>query len=160
MQRILFSSLLGFVTLYLCISCDSKQQSKGAVSLMKFGIPVELSAPKDVELSQVGKGNLTHVAVKNSAGYDIQVFMTTAVSQDLTWLKQQKKEMITAHPNFTKIVEETNEGFIYEKTESDGTLSYDFVHVKLQGDKEISYMGGNSSVFTEKDVKEMISSIR
>lgn len=160
MQRIFFSIIPGLFFLCFCLSCETKQANRDMVSLMKFGIPVELAAPKDVELSQVGKGNLTHVAVKNSAGYDIQVFMTTAVSQDLTWLKQQKKEMVTAHPNFTKIVEETGEGFIYEKTESDGSLSYDFVHVKLQGDKEISYMGGNSSVFSEKDVKAMVASIR
>jgi hypothetical protein len=85
--------------------------------------------------------------------------MTTAVSQDLIFLKQQKKEMITAHPNFTKIVEEDDYGFIYEKTESDGNLSYDFIRFKLQGDQEITYMGGNSKVFTEKEVRELVLSI-
>ncbi len=157
-----FQKFIGILLLITgIIACNQvNKMADGKLDLLKYGIPVTLQAPDDVEISKVGKGTLAHVSVKNEQGYDVQVFMAEAVSQDMTWLKQQKKEMVTAHPNFTKIVEEYDNGFIYEKTENDGSRSYDYIIIELLGDKEITFMGGNTGTFSEENVKTMVQSIK
>ena len=63
------------------------------------------------------------------------------------------------YPNFKKIVEEYNEGFIYEIYSPDGSLSYDFYAIKIIGDQEIDFITSNKRPYTENEVKSMIKTI-
>jgi len=146
------------IALISIFSCNQKVKDTGT-DLMKYGIPYTLQAPKDVTISKVGSGNLADVNVKNNDGYDIQIFMGNAFSTDLIKLKQQKKDQVTAHPEFSKIVEEYEEGFIYEKKNYLSERSFDFSIIKIMGDKEINFQGGNSKPFNEAEVKKMVQSI-
>ncbi len=139
--------------------CRQQTGIQGGFDLMKYGIPVTLQAPADVAATQVGKGQVTDVAVKNDKGYDIQVFMTDAVSSDLKQLVQQKKEQAATNPYFVKIVEEYEDGFIFEKT-SATEKSYDFYLIRIMGDKQVDFQCGNSVLFSEAQVKAMIKSVR
>ncbi len=132
---------------------------KNKTNLMSYGIPYSISAPDDVSITKIGSGSLADVSVKNQSGYDIQIFMGDAFTNDLTKLKQQKKESISANPFFVKIVEEYKNGFLYEKTTDDGKRTYDFVMVKILGDKEINFQCGNSKEFSEQEVKLMVKSV-
>lgn len=142
------------------IGCKQKNQSDKKTDLMKYGIPVSIDAPSDVEISKLGSGRLADVSLKNQNGYDIQIFMAEAFSNDLTKLKQQKKETVTANPFFSKIVEEYPDGFLYEKITNEDTRNYDFIIIKVMGDKEINFQCGNSKEFSEQEVKNMIHTIR
>lgn len=150
-----YFSLIVLITIF---SCNQHEKDKGT-DLMKYGIPYTLQAPKDVTISKVGSGNLADVNVKNNEGYDVQVFMSNAYSTDLIKLKQVKKEQVIAHPEFSKIVEEYEEGFIFEKNNNLSERSFDFSIIKIMGDKEINFQCGNSRPFTESEVKEMVQSI-
>ena len=85
--------------------------------------------------------------------------MGDAFSSDLEKLKSIKKEEITSNPSFKKIIEEFDNGFIYEKTSDVGERNYDFSIIVVQGDKEITFQAGNSKEFTEAEVKTMVNSI-
>lgn len=153
------SSILILTTAVLFfVSCKHNKTEVGT-SLMKYGIPVTIQAPSDVSISKIGSGNLADVNIKNKTDYDVQVFMSNAHTADLTKLKQLKKEQVITHPEFTKIIEEYDEGFIFEKKSFSGERSFDFSLVKIQGDKEISFEAGNSRPFTESEIKVMVRSI-
>lgn len=132
---------------------------KNKTNLMSYGIPYAIHTPKDVTITKIGSGSLADVSVKNQNGYDVQVFMGNAFTNDLVKLKQQKKEAIGANPSFIKIVEEYDDGFLYEKTTDEGKRTYDFVIVKILGDKEINFQCGNSKEFSEQEVKAMVKSV-
>ncbi len=141
-------------------SCkDSKVEKTGKTDLMKYGIPYAVKAPTDVSITHNGTGKLTDVSLQNKNGYDVQVFMSEAYTKDTNKLKQQKKEMITGNPYFSKIVEEYEDGFLYEKRSDDASVSYDFILIKIVGEKEINFQCGNSKAFSEAEVKNMIKTI-
>ncbi|MFZ1750633.1 MAG: hypothetical protein WAU01_10590 [Saprospiraceae bacterium] len=144
----------------LLSSCKNnpKSHNKGT-DLLKYGVPVVIQTPDDVVITKLGSGQLTDVSVRNDQGYDVQIFMTNAVSNDMTRLKREKKELIITNPYFSKIVEEYDEGFIYEIRNESNERSYDFNIVKISGNNEISFQCGNSKEFTESEVKKMVRSI-
>jgi hypothetical protein len=150
--------LLIFSTLSACKE-KSVSSDRNTTNLMKYGIACSINAPDDVTFTKIGSGSLADVSVKNQSGYDVQIFMGNAFTNDLTKLKQQKKEAIGANPFFVKIVEEYENGFLYEKTTEDGNRTYDFVVVKIMGDKEINFQCGNSKEFSEQEVKLMVKSV-
>lgn len=145
----------------LFIQCkDSSSNHKTGIELMKYGIPYTLAAPKDVKIAKIGSGRLADVSVKNEQGYDVQIFMSDAFSNDMTKLKSLKKVEVTSNPYFSKIVEEYDDGFLYEKINESNERSFDFMIIKVQGDKELTFQCGNSREFTENDVKKIVASIQ
>jgi hypothetical protein len=150
---------LSFFSILIIWSCNQKNQGSKGTDLLKYGIPYTINAPDQVNITKSQTGRLAAVNIKDGHGYDIQVFMSDASTSNLTKLKQERKEAVTAHPAFNKIIEEVNEGFIYEKKEITGDLSFDFEIIVVQGDKEINFQAGNSKLFTEAEVKIMVRSI-
>ncbi len=139
--------------------CAGQTTKKNGLNLLGFGIPFTIMAPEDVKVTKLGSGTLTDVNIHNNIGYDIQVFMGNAFTSENTKLKQQKKNQVIELPDFSKIVEEFDSGFIFEKKHEDSTRSYDFFVIMTLSDKEISFQGGNSKNFTESEVKKMVKSI-
>jgi hypothetical protein len=153
-------STIILTTFFLCACKDgSKSNSDNKLDLMKYGVPFSINAPEDVKVAKVGSGRLEDISIKNTNGYDVQVFMGDAFSSNLEKLKSIKKEEITSNPSFKKIVEEFDNGFIYEKISDLGERNYDFSIIVVQGDKEITFQAGNSKEFTEAEVKAMVKSI-
>lgn len=142
-------------------SCQNSKPNRdtGKLDLLKYGIPDAIAAPKDAEVSKIGQGSLVDISIKNKTDYDVQVFMGDTYTTDIQKLKQDKKVEITANPYFNIIVEEFDQGFIYEKIVGYEQKSYDFKIVKIIGTKEVNYQCGNSKEFTEAEVKKMVASI-
>ncbi|MBK8625344.1 MAG: hypothetical protein IPN86_07210 [Saprospiraceae bacterium] len=150
--------IFGLMVALSVMSCK-QEKVKSGTDLMKYGIPYTIQAPADVSVQKVGSGNLADVNVKNRSGYDVQIFMSTAYTLDMTKLKQLKKEQVITHPEFSKIVEEYDSGFLFEKKNALSERSFDFSIVKIMGDKEITFEAGNSKPFNEAEVKAMVNSI-
>jgi hypothetical protein len=157
-KLIFYAIALFTITIWGCKDVD-KTSSPAALDLMKYGVPYNINSPDDVKVTKVGAGKLEDISIKNSSGYDVQVFMGDAFSSDLEKLKSIKKEEITSNPSFKKIIEEFDNGFIYEKVSEIGERNYDFSIIIVQGDKEITFQAGNSKEFTELEVKAMVKSI-
>lgn len=155
--KIIFGiTLLVFI---LFSSCDIKRTTPKGLDLLKYGIPYTIDAPEKSTITKSQTGRLAGVNIKDGHGYDVQVYMSDANTNDLTKLKQDKKDAVTAHPAFNKIIEEFDQGFIYERKDIEGDLSFDFELIVIQGDKEINFQAGNSKLFTEAEVKIMVKSI-
>jgi len=160
MNRTLMLTIISIPILFL-FSCKdgSKSSSPNSLDLMKYGVPYSINAPDDVSITKVGSGKLEDISIRNKSGYDVQLFMGDAFSSNLEKLKSIKKEEITSNPTFKKIIEEFENGFIYEKISDIGNRNYDFVVIIVQGNKEINFQAGNSKEFTEDEVKSMVKSI-
>ena len=148
------------IVLFVVIAgCAGQPNKKNGLNLMGYGIPFTILVPEDVQVTKLGAGSLTDVNIHNNDGYDIQVFMGNAFTSANTKLKQQKKDQVIELSDFSKIVEEFDSGFIFEKKHVGEARSYDFFVIMTLSDKEISFQGGNSKNFTETEVKKMVKSI-
>ncbi|MEZ4910359.1 MAG: hypothetical protein R2774_05825 [Saprospiraceae bacterium] len=130
------------------------------LDLLQYGIPYILNCPLDVTTQKIGQGSLYYVAIRNAKGYDLQVFMSPATTNNLSTLRQRKKTELLSNPQFVKIIEEYNEGFLYEKNLDGLSSSYDFIYFVVKGDNEINFQCGNSKAFSEQEVRSMLESVR
>jgi len=60
---------------------------------------------------------------------------------------------------FSKVIEEYENGFIFEK-KIDDNVNYDFRYVKLIGEDEYIYQTGMIGTYTEESVREMYNSVQ
>jgi hypothetical protein len=146
----------------ILIGCESSVKKKpSGLSLMKFGIPITLNAPDDAVVSQGSSGRMsTDVNVKSGEDFHLHVFMTSALSSDLQAIKLGYKDDVISNPYFIKMLEEFDDGFIFEINSVNGfDKKYDFRRIILQGDKEIIFQSGVTGEFDEKAVKKMYHSL-
>lgn len=148
---------IGLVFFYY--SCKPEKSKHQGMDLMKYGIPYTIFAPDDVIATQIGGGQMVDLKLTNNTNYDIMIFMSRAQTKHMDRLKQFKKEEVSFYPGFIKIVEEYNEGFLYEMYGSTGNLSYGFFAVKIVGDQEISFISGAGRDYTEAETKAMLRTI-
>jgi len=80
---------------------------------------------------------------------------TTLVSEVLNG----QMKMVKTDQYFTKVIEEHDNGFIFEK-DIDGNVNYDFRYIKLIGDQEYIYQTGMMGTFTEEAVRAMYKSVQ
>lgn len=159
-MRLIKFCVICLLVLLISYCRDNKRENVKALDLLQYGIPYQIHAPDDATAQKVGRGQLYDVSIKNAQGYDLQVFMSPATTNNLSTLRQKKKNELLANPQFIKIVEEYNEGFLFEKSLDGEATSYDFIYFVVKGDNEITFQCGNSKAFTEDEVRAMLESVK
>jgi len=153
------SILLFFVT-FLVFSCTEPAAKLPEMDLMSKGLPIKIKAPEDVVVDVSDYGLMKDVTVKNDNNYYLQIFSSDAMTTDVKKIKSEKLKEVKSTDTFNKVVQDDEDGFIYEKFRSDSTINYDFRHVRLQGDKQYIFQTGLIGKFTEDEVRLMYQSVK
>ncbi|MBK9257045.1 MAG: hypothetical protein IPM42_16315 [Saprospiraceae bacterium] len=150
------------VGLTLSISCNSSQKkAHNGISLMKYGFPINVNIDENAEVLTGSKGYSSDIAVKSGKDFNIHIFMSQALHNNIQQIKQSLKAEVISNPYFIKMVEEYDDGFIFEKESVNFTgKCYDFRWILLQGDKEFIGQAAITGEFTEQDVKRMYNSLK
>lgn len=138
-----------------------KPTSKYAdLDLMGNGLPIKIKAPDDavVKVKEIG-GLFKDVTVKSDDNFYIQITSSDALDKDRLKRKNGLLEDIKGTSSFTKIVEDNDEGFIFEKKLGD-KVSFDFRSVRIQGDKEYIFQTGLLGTFSEEQVRDMYEAVK
>ncbi len=156
-MRILIINIVIFA--FLLVACKNKQSTitSASANLLKYGIADEIYPPKEAIYTPMKNANLIGVSIAADSMLEVQAFMTASFTKDYTKLITDRKREIVGNPYFVKIVEENNQGFLFEKKISETEKSYDFRVVKLIGDNEVTYQSGIKKEYTEAEAKEMMS---
>ncbi len=153
------SILLFFAVIFL-FSCAEPAAKLPEMDLMSKGLPIKIKAPEDVVVEVSDYGLMKDVTVKNDKNFYLQIFSSDAMSTDLKAIKDEKLNEVKSKESFTKIIEEDESGFIYEKMRSDSTLNYDFRHIRFQGDKQYIFQTGLVGKFSEDEVRMMYQAVK
>lgn len=153
---------LAIIAIILCtfISCKEQGPALEPLDLLSQGLPLKISAPADVEIVASDLGIIKDVTVKNDAGYSIQIFESEARILSPQTVSNNLKEEISNSLYFSKIMEEFDDGFIFEKKIDENYINYDFRHVKIRGDKQYVIQAGLSQQYTLDQVKVMYHSVQ
>lgn len=144
----------------LLIACKSdKSASYPTLDLLKYGFPIEIKAPEGAEVTESDLGVLKDVTVKSGDDYYVQVFSSDATELDPIKIKSDLLEEVKGGIYFSKIVEDNEIGFIFEK-KIDSLINYDFRYVKVLADKEYVFQTGLFGKFSEDQVKTMYKSVQ
>ncbi len=153
-----FLSPLLLIFLLLTSCKESKPVAK--LDLMKYGLPISINAPENAIVEADDMGVMQDVTIQAGEDYYIQIYGSDAVSVDAKAIFQKKKADIEKGPFFTEISMEEENGMIYKKNIDENTIDYDFIYVKIQGDKEFIFQTGLIGMFNEEQVKEMYNSVK
>jgi len=154
MVRILFYCLLIHF-----ISCKpSATSSYEELDLLSYGMPISVLAPPGAEVKKEDLGVMQSIIVKGEQ-YNVQIYSSQSQTIDVEKAKRQALEDAKNGRYFSKIIEEEDGGFVFEK-DVDGTIIYDFRHIKIMGDKEFIFQKGLMGTYTEEEVRTMYEAVK
>jgi len=152
---------IGFCLLFLfCLACNNSNSTSGLIDLdlMSSGMPIKIKAPEGSVVKSDDMGLVKEITVKSEDNYYIQILSGQAYSNDLKVLKERQKGDAISNKFFSTIIEEDDNGFIFEKKypEMDDRITY----IKLQGDYQYTFQAGLMSQFTLEQAKTMYKSVQ
>jgi hypothetical protein len=148
---ILFSILL--------FSCGSPADALEELDLMKEGVPLKIKAPEDAIVKQKDMGIFKDITVRKGDDFYIQITGAQKFNDDLSARKAEELSTVKGFDTFSKIIQEDERGFIFEKKKGD-SMVYDFRSVKFVGDNEYLFQSGLIGSFALEQVEVMYDAVK
>jgi hypothetical protein len=117
-------------------------------------------APLNAKVVVDDLGIMKDVTIQDSLGFDVQIFISETNSFNAKKIKDEQKELVEAAPFFSKIMEESDNGFIFEKKIDENLLRYDFRYIHIQGDEKYVFQTGLSGGHSEANVRAMYQAVQ
>ncbi len=127
---------------------------------MRNGLPIKIKAPENPDIQVRDMGFVKDVSVKSGDNFYIQIVAGTATTTNIARLKEKLMNEARDNPFFAQIVEEDDNGFIFEKKISEERGNFDFRYVRVQGDQEYTFQTGLIGTFSLSDVQRMYSAVK
>jgi hypothetical protein len=156
-----FIGLLIFISL-LITNCKPADPLEGYqdLDLMSYGLPIKIKAPENAKVEFDDLGFVKDVSIKGENNFYIQLQGGTATTTNIASIKEEYLTSLKNSKYFSKIIEEEEAGFIYEKDLGDGHLNYDFRYIRVQGDHEYIFQRGLVGQYTIEEVKTMYNAVK
>ena len=153
--------ILGIATLGVFACQNTSKTTLKPLNLLQYSIPMTIMAPDSAKVVS-GSLSFSHdVTIKSEAdNYDIQIFAYDATTTNLASVKASHLAEVTSNTYFSKIIEEEEEGFIYEMTFDSTATNYGFRYLRIQGDREYIFQSGLVGIFNLKEVKTMYNAVK
>ncbi len=151
--------LIVFFTFFVGCSGNKKSDLK-PLDLMSYGIPLKVKAPAGTTVKVEDLGIMKDVTLKKDKDYFVQVISTSATTNDIVKLKEERLNEAKKNPFFSKVILMENNGFVFEKKLGDNNFNYDFRYIKIQGDNEFSFQTGLYGIFDKEQVMSMYESVK
>ena len=145
------------------IACNNSSNSASALvdlDLMKYNLPVKIKAPADAVVESNDLGFVQDVTVKGEGNYYVQIIGGTATTFDIQAIKENHINDVRRSDFFGEIIQEDDNGFIYQKKISGDRINYDFRMIRIQGDQEFVFQSGLIGKYSLKDIERMYNAVK
>lgn len=143
----------------LMVSCQSKSKYN-ELDLMAHGVPIKIKAPENAVIkSDDIAGLFKDVTVKSGDDYYVQITSSEAFEKAIALRVAEELETVKKSAYFSKVVEQNEKGFVFEKLVND-TPSYDFRVIRLQGNQEYVFQTGLIGSFGLEAVQDMFKAVQ
>lgn len=129
MQRLVLILFVGV----LFVTCDSSNVKTAEFDLIKYGISLTVNAPKNAVITQPSNSSEVWI-VDSISNFELQVRKALSLTNDITKVKEEELNLVKSTTGFSKIIKETDNGFIFE--ENFNETAYDFRYCVVQGDNK------------------------
>ncbi|MEL6390796.1 MAG: hypothetical protein AAFQ02_11610 [Bacteroidota bacterium] len=148
-----------FISLLL-FSCKPGVSDMEPLDLLSEDIPFSILAPAGVSTEARDVGIVRDITIQNDDWYSLQIYESEARSLDVSSIIAELKTEAKGNPFFSQMIEENEDGFIFERVVDDEYTNYDFRHVKIRGDKQYLIQTGLSRQYTLDQVKTLFKSVQ
>lgn len=152
MQRLAFI----LFTLVLFAACNSGNVKTAEFDLIKYGISLTVNAPANAVITQPSADSEVWI-IDSTSNFEIQVRKALSLTNDIAKVKENELMLVKSTTGFSKIIKETDNGFIFEEN-FDGT-AYDFRYCVVQGDNKYIFQKIFTSNPTLEEVERMFEII-
>jgi hypothetical protein len=153
------------ILLLLVITSFACQKDAGSDwvthDLLENGVPITIQGPDSIKVVVTDAlGVIQDITVDSpDDNYHLQIYASDATSDDIALIKADLISDVRRNPFFTKVIEEDEQGFIYEMM-IDSTNYYSFRQVHVQGDKEIIFQSGIAYTFTLDEAQRIRDAVK
>jgi len=155
MKKVWTLLIIGFII----VACSTEAKFED-YDLVKHGLSIKIKAPAEPEVTVVDMGIAKDVTVKKGDNYSIQIISAGATNYNVSDIIAEKKTEVEGGPFFSQIVQEDENGFIFEKKIDEENINYDFRAVKILGDTEYDFQTGLLGRFSKEDVMDMYEAVK
>jgi hypothetical protein len=150
-------------SLFLLNSCKKSVSNENGwimKDLLTEGVPLKILTPKDVIVKVGIENHYKKISLKGGKDYFIEIIANESGSNDLKQLKSELLMEIKQQKDFSKIIDDAEYGFLFEKKKPDGQFSYDFRYLKSDAYQQFVFQTGMYSDFSLSQAKNMYQSLK
>jgi hypothetical protein len=159
MKQFFIILVLGFL-LPNCIGHQSKPWVP--MDLQQYGIPATILAPADsTQIENFDLAGVKDLSITSTGStcYAIQIYSGKTRGKKLMEQTFRQIREVRSNPDFGKIIEQHQDGFIYE-VKSASKERYSFRYVHLVSDTEIIFTTALNQRFSMENVKKMYAAVK
>ena len=151
--------------LLLVFSCkkgdEPAKETWQPLDLLSNGLPISVLAPDSARVNVTSVGAVKDVTIIGPAStpYYVQIYVQPALTLDMAELKSNQINEVKTNPDFSRIVEEDENSFLYELGVDD-SKHYSFRYVHLQADQEYVFTTGFTEKFTLEEAKRLYAAVK
>jgi hypothetical protein len=150
-----------YIFLILIVACKADVKDTYVIKdFTSYDFPIKFLVPDSIEIKKSDLGFMLDLTIKGPSNFNLQVFSNDATTSDITKLLEEKKQEVKLGPFFSKMIEEGDKGFIFEKKIDSTRTNYDFRVVKIQGSKEYVFQTALIGKFSLEEVTRMYESVQ
>lgn len=153
--------IIGAVILAGC-SGDSTPGSWKEHNLLKYDLPVRIMGPDSVRVTSDNLLFQKDVTIEGvlEDGFGVQIFSSSATSQDATKLKADELAATKEHRYFKELIQDDEQGFIYSTEIDSANVYHQFKYLKVQGSQEYLFQSLSGRKYDLNDVKKMYKAVQ
>ena len=153
----MYKYVFGLLFLSACVNTGSELVE---LDLLDNGIPIKILAPAGAKVEVSGLGMIKDIIIRDTLNYFVQIFASKANSLNPKKVKNDYKKIIEDSRFFSKITEDYEHGFIYEKKIDENIFRYDFRYIRIQGDQQYIFQTGLGGGYDESMVRIMYQAVQ
>lgn len=158
MNKIIFFILILALSFYGCESDPSADWTER--NLIEYGVPLKIKAPDSIEVKKSSLAGMEDITIRGEDNYSLQIFAMETNTRDLNVLVSEQRSLVQEEDYFRAFEEEWDAGFIYSMEIDTNTISYDFRHIRIQGDKQYIFQAGMMDSHSLEQIKRLVAAVR
>ncbi|MGB3079932.1 MAG: hypothetical protein WBB31_12685 [Saprospiraceae bacterium] len=124
-----------------------------------YGIPMIIMAPDSAEVIKKDYSIMRDITIRKGNNYYVQIFESSATNAAAE-VKKNQLESVKQDKYFKELIQEDENGFIFQKQLDSAIIDYDFRYIKILNDREIIFQTGMIGTFSLEDVKLMYEGVK
>ncbi|MEL6636757.1 MAG: hypothetical protein AAFW73_17495 [Bacteroidota bacterium] len=151
-------AFLFFLALLSACATENTEQLQ-PLSLLQYGLPITILAPDSAEVKSVDMGILKDVTITGEENYAVQIIASRSLNSDMKGLVGEQLAEVKKNPFFSKVVEEEDNGFIFENAIDSTRTNYGFRYIHLAGEQELIIQNGLMGIFSRAEIDRMYRAV-
>ncbi len=154
-------STIAIVSCFFLVGCKNEPTIKLVPqNLLAYDVPLTIMAPVSAVIKKEDWGIMQIVTVQKGKDYDLQIQSSEATSTDIATIKSQKIIDVKNERYFSKIIQEDENGFVFETQPDSTTNYYGFRYITVLGDKEYVIQNGLAGNYTLEQAQNMYKAVK